>query len=264
MGSRPVWKGALRISLVTVPVRMFTATASENAIRFNQLHRECGARLKQKKWCTACETEAAGKDEIVRGYEHDKGQFVIIGDDELAAAQPASTKIIDLQGFAPSETLDAIYVDRAYYLAPDGSPHGKTFRVIKDALEGRMGIGKLAMAGKECRVVIRNRGEGLVLYTLHRSNDVRSMRGITELEAVPEESNPAEVELASRLMDTMATEIDFSAFDDAYEKKIRELIAAKVRGEEPVFEEPADDDNVVDLVAALRGSLGEAELPKAS
>ena len=263
MASRPTWKGQLRISLVTVPVKMFAACAAESTIRFNQLHRTCGARLQQKRWCPSCDTEA-DKLDITRGYEHEKGSYVTISDDELAAAQPDSTKVIDLDRFAAGDALDPMYIDRPYYLAPDGDPHGRTFKVIKEALRNRIAIGKLAMSGREHRVAVLDRGEGLVLFTLRRGNEIRSMRGVTELENVPEEVNEAEVELASRLMDTMEGEINFASFEDAYQERIRQVIDAKITGEAPTLNETPKSENVVDLMAALRKSLDATAEQKAS
>ena len=254
MASRPTWKGQLRISLVTVPVKMFAASAAEATVRFNNLHSTCGTRLQQKRWCPSCDTET-DKTEMIRGYEHEKGSYVTISDDELAAAQPDSTKVIDLERFVAGAALDPMYVDRPYYLAPDGDAHGRTFKVIKNALRDRIGIGKLAMSGREYRVAVQDRGEGLVLFTLRHGNEIRSMRGVTELEKVPEEVSEAEVDLASRLIDTMEGEIDFTSFEDAYQNRIRQVIEAKITGETPSINEAPKSENVVDLMAALRKSL---------
>ena len=129
-----------------VPVRVFPATDTAATIRFKQLHRECQTRLQQKRWCSSCEREV-DKTDVVKGYEFERGRYVVLDDEDLAKARPESTRIINLNRFADMDSIDPIYVDKPYYLAPDGDVAAGTFAVIREALRGKAGIGKLALYG---------------------------------------------------------------------------------------------------------------------
>ena len=169
MAARPTWKGHIKISLVTVPVRVFPATSAEAALRFNQLHGECQTRLQQKRWCPSCDREI-DKTEIVKGYEFERGRYVVLDEEDLAKARPESTRIINLERFADMDSIDPMYVEKPYYLAPDGDVASSAFAVIREALRGKAGIGKLALSGREYSVAIQPRENGLVMFTLRRAN----------------------------------------------------------------------------------------------
>ena len=156
MAARPTWKGFLKVSLVMVPVRAFPATDAAASVSFNQLHGECQTRIQQKKWCPTCDRQV-DKTEIVKGYEFEKGRYVVMDDDDLAKARPESTRIINLLRFADVASIDPIYVERPYYLAPDGKVAGDAFAVLREALRGKAGIGKLALYGRECLVAVQPR-----------------------------------------------------------------------------------------------------------
>ena len=143
MAARPTWKGFLKISLVTIPVRVFPATDSAASVSFNQLHGECQTRIQQKKWCPHCDREVASS-EIVKGYEFSKGRYVVVGDDDLSKVRPPSTRVIDLVQFADAGQLDPIYFERPYYLAPDSQVAADAFAVIREGMAGKVGIGKAA------------------------------------------------------------------------------------------------------------------------
>ena len=195
MAARPTWKGYLKVSLVTVPVRVFPATNATGVVRFNQLHAECQTRIRQKKWCEECDTEV-DKSEIVKGYEFEKGRYVVMDEDDLAKAKPESTRIINLLRFADVESIDPIYVERPYYLAPDGKVAAEAFAVLREALEGKAGIGKLALLGREYLVAVQPRERGLMMFTLRAASEVRRMSAIDELADLPATVNDAEVQLA--------------------------------------------------------------------
>ena len=159
MAARPTWKGYLKVSLVTVPVRVFPATNATGVVRFNQLHAECRTRIRQKKWCEECDREV-DKSEIVKGYEFEKGRYVVVDEEDIAKAKPESTRIINLLRFADVESIDPIYVERPFYLAPDGKVAAEAFAVLREALEGKAGIGKLALLGREYLVAVQPRDRG--------------------------------------------------------------------------------------------------------
>ena len=261
MAARPTWKGHLKISLVTVPVRVFPATSAEAVIRFNQLHSECQTKLHQKRWCSACDREI-DKTEVVKGFEFERGRYVVLDEEDLAKARPESTRIINLERFADMESIDPMYVEKPYYLAPDGDVASSAFAVIRDALRGKAGIGKLALSGREHAVAIQPRENGLVMFTLRRANEVRRMSAIEELDRVPDEPNGAEVALAKQVIGNFEGQIDFGEFKDEYQAQLRSVIDAKIAGEEFVVQEEESPAKVVDLMAALRKSLDSVSAAK--
>lgn len=254
MAARPTWKGYLKVSLVTVPVRVFPAVNAASAIRFNQLHAECQSRIQQKKWCPACDRQV-DKTEIVKGYEFEKGRYVVMDDEDVAKARPESTRIINLLRFAEVESIDPIYVERPYYLAPDGKVAAEAFGVLREALRGKAGIGKLALAGRENVVAVQPRERGLAMFTLRPAAEVRRMSAIEELDQIPEQASEAEVQLARQVIGNFEGGLDLTEFTDEYQAELRRIIDAKVAGEQVVVAEDEAPAKVVDLMEALRKSL---------
>ena len=261
MAARPTWKGYLKVSLVTVPVRVFPATNATGVVRFNQLHAECRTRIRQKKWCEECDREV-DKSEIVKGYEFEKGRYVVVDEEDIAKAKPESTRIINLLRFADVDTIDPIYVERPYYLAPDGKVAAEAFAVLREALQGKAGIGKLALLGREYLVAVQPRDKGLMMLTLRAASEVRRMTSIDELEDLPETVNDAEVQLARQVIGTFAGDLDLSEFTDEYQTELRRIIDAKVAGEEVVETEADSPAKVVNLMEALRKSLDQVSASK--
>ena len=261
MAARSTWKGYLKVSLVTVPVRVFPATNATGVVRFNQLHAECRTRIRQKKWCEECDREV-DKSEIVKGYEFEKGRYVVVDDEDIAKAKPESTRIINLLRFADVESIDPIYVERPFYLAPDGKVAAEAFAVLREALEGKAGIGKLALLGREYLVAVQPRDKGLMMLTLRAASEVRRMSAIDELEDLPETVNDAEVQLARQVIGTFAGDLDLSEFTDDYQAELRRIIDAKVAGEEVVETEADSPAKVVNLMEALRKSLDQVSASK--
>ena len=261
MAARPTWKGYLKVSLVTVPVRVFPATNATGVVRFNQLHAECQSRIRQKKWCPECDREV-DKSEIVKGYEFEKGRYVVVDEEDIGKAKPESTRIINLLRFADVESIDPIYVERPYYLAPDGKVAGGAFAVLREALQGKAGIGKLALLGREYLVAVQPRENGLMMFTLRAASEVRRMSAIDELEDLPETVNDAEVQLARQVIGTFAGELDLGEFTDEYQSELRRIIDAKVAGEEVVETEADSPAKVVNLMEALRRSLDQVSASK--
>ncbi len=254
MAARATWKGHLKLSLVTIPIRVFPATDAHATISFNQLHAECQTRIQQKKWCPQCEREVPNT-EIVKGYEFSKGRYVTVGEDDLAKVRPESTRLINLTKFTTVDQIDPIYFERPYYLAPDGHVAAEAFAVIREGMQGKAGIGKLALYGREYIVAVQPRDRGLVMYTLRSADEVRSMSEIEELDGVPATLRPEEVKLAQQVIGTFEGDLDIASFHDSYQEALRSLIDAKVAGEEIVETEAEAPAKVVDLMEALRRSL---------
>ena len=229
MAARPTWTGFLKVSLVMVPVRVFPATDSAVAVRFNQLHAECQTRIQQKKWCPTCDRQV-DKTEIVKGYEFEKGRYVVMKDDDIAKARPESTRIINLLRFADVESIDPIYVERPYYLAPDGKVAADAFAVLREALRGKAGIGKLALYGREYLVAVQPRERGLMMFTLRQASEIRQMSAIDELDQLPDQVSEAEVSLARQVIGNFEGELALEEFTDEYQAELRRIIDAKIAG----------------------------------
>src|SRR5258707_3218863 len=198
MAARPTWKGFLKISLVNIPVRLFPATDSAATISFNQLHAECQTKIQQKKWCPHCEREITSA-EVVKGYEFEKGRWVVVDDEDIAKVKTESTRIIDLMQFTKDDAIDPMYVDKAYYLAPEGPMASDAFSVMREGMQGKAGIGKVAIHGREYLVAIKPHKQGMVMYTLHHAAEIRTIDQIEELREVRGKVNPAEMKLAKQV-----------------------------------------------------------------
>lgn len=260
MSARPTWRGYLKISLVNVPVKVFPATDAGATISFNQLHAECQTRIQQKRWCPHCQREVANTD-IVKGFEFEKGRYVVVDEEDVEKVRVDSTKVINLERFTDDTEIDPIYLERPYYLAPDGPVAKEAFAVIRAGMKGKAGIGKVALYGREYLVKVQPREQGLVMYTLRHANEIRSMDGIEELGDMPQ-PKAAEVKLAQQVMGTFEGELDFASYRDEYQEGLREIIDAKVAGREIVAPEVAAPPKVVNLMEALRKSLNSISASK--
>jgi DNA end-binding protein Ku len=261
MAPRPTWKGFLKVSLVNIPVKVFPATESSASISFNQLHGDCQTRIQQKRWCPHCEREVSNS-EIVKGYEFEKGRWVVVNDEDIQKVRVESTRVIDLVQFTDDTAIDPIYVDRAYYLAPDGGMATDAFAVMREGMAGKAGIGKLALYGREYLVAVRPQQKGLVMYTLHHEAEIRSIDQIEELNSVPTKVKPAEMQLAKQVIATFDGELNLKDYKDEYQEGLRKIIDAKVAGQEVVVTETAEPPRVVDLMEALRRSLDAVSTDK--
>ena len=254
MAPRPTWKGFLKISLVNIPIKVFPATESSGTISFNQLHGECQTRIQQKRWCAHCNREVPNS-EIVKGYEFEKGRYVVLSEEDFDKVRPASTRVIDLVQFADDSAIDPIYVDRAYYLAPDGPMASDAFAVMREGMKGKVGIGKLALYGREYLVAVRPQQRGIVMYTLHHAAEIRSIDAVEELNAVSTKVKPEEVKLARQIIGSFEGPLNLSDYKDEYREGLQAIIDAKIAGKEivaPAVETPA---RVVNLMEALKKSL---------
>ena len=261
MAPRPTWKGYLRVSLVTIPVKVFPATESAATLSFNQLHAQCQTRIQQKRWCPHCEREVPNS-ELVKGYEYEKGHFVVISEDDIQKVRVESTRVIDLVQFTDDTEIDPIYVDRAYYLAPDGTMGADAFAVMREGMAGKAGIGKVALYGREYLVAVRPQKKGLVMYTLHHDAEIRGIDQIEELNSVPSTVKPEEMKLAKQVIATFDGELNLKDYQDEYKEGLRKIIEAKIAGQEVVAPAETEPPKVVDLMEALRRSLDAVSADK--
>jgi DNA end-binding protein Ku len=261
MPARPTWKGYLKISLVTIPIKVFPATDAGATLSFNQLHAECQTRIQQKRWCPHCEREVPNTD-IVKGYEFEKGRYVVMEDEDIEKVRVDSTRVINLEKFTSDSAIDPIYLERPYYLAPDGPVASEAFAVVREGMEGMAGIGKVALYGREYLVKVQPKERGLIMYTLRHAEEIRAMDGIDELGQMPAKVKADEVKLARQVMSTFEGELDFKAYRDEYQDGLRQIITAKVEGREVAAPEVEAPPKVVNLMDALRRSLDSISASK--
>ena len=261
MAARATWKGYLKISLVNIPIKVFPATESSATISFNQLHEVCQTRIQQKRWCPHCEREVPNT-EIVKGYEFEKNRYVVLTEEDFEKVRPESTRVIDLAQFADDSAIDPIYVDRAYYLAPDGPVASDAFAVMREGMKGKVGIGKLALYGREYLVAVRPHGKGIVMYTLHHAAEIRGIESVEELNSVPSKVKPEEIKLARQVIDTFERPLDLKTYKDEYREGLQDIIDAKISGREVVAPEVEAPPKVVNLMEALKKSLDRVSAEK--
>lgn len=253
--------GSLTVSfgLVAIPVKLFTANQSSNAVSFNLLHKADGSRLRQQYICQK-DGEVVERDAMVKGYEFAKDQYVQFTPDEIKALEEVGSHAVEISEFVPIESIDPVYYDKTYYLAPDKGA-GKPYALLTEALKqaGRCGVGRWAARGKGYLVILRPIGDVLAMQQLHYAADVRRA---SEVEIAKTEVKPAELKLAQQLIDAQTAE-KFDA--DAYQDEVRGRIEAAIRkkvdeGQEITMAEPAPagDGKVIDLMEALRASLAKS------
>ena len=261
MAARATWKGFLKISLVNIPIKVFPATESGSTISFNQLHAECRTRIQQKKWCPHHDREVSSS-EIVKGYEFEKGQWVVVDEEDFEKVRTESTRVIDLVQFAEESALDPMYVDRTYYLAPDGGPAGDAFAVMRDGMKGKVGIGKLALYGREYLVAVRPHERGIIMHTLHHAAEIRSIDQVEELFSVTNKAKPEEARLARQIIESFEGPLDLGTYKDEYQEGLKAIIDAKIAGQEIVAPAAEAPPKVVNLMEALKKSLDAVSTQK--
>jgi DNA end-binding protein Ku len=261
---RAIWNGAVSFGLVNVPVRLYAATSNHD-IRFHQVHEVDGGRIRQKRTCSVCGEEVA-YSEIAKGYETDDGQLIMLDDDDLASLPTASGHEIDVVQFVPADQVDALLLDKSYYLEPENKAL-KPYSLLREALRetDRMALVKVALRQRETLALLRVRGSAIVLQTMLWPDEVREPDfPVLENDV---EVRPQEMAMASSLIDSLAGDFEVDEFEDEYRKAVGELIEYKREhgGGRPAPEETVaeDTDDMTDLLTALRRSV-EAAGGKAS
>ncbi len=248
-----VWSGYITFGLISIPVKLFSAARSES-IGFNQLHRECGSRLKQQMVCPVHDRPVT-RDEIVKGYEYEKDRYITVEADEIKKVEPKTAKAMEILEFVPSAQVDPVYFDASYHLMPD-EPGRKAYQLLKAALEksGYLGVAHLSMHNREYTVVLRPHGKGLMVHSMFYQSEVRKLEEIGPLEAA--EIKDKELQLAHSLIESLAGDFDPSKYHDEFASQLRVLIEAKIQGQPIVeSEQPKHLAPVIDLMAALKQSL---------
>jgi len=264
MAARSIGSLTISFGLVAIPVKLYSATQSSNAISFNLLHKDCGSRLKQQYIC-AKEGVVVERDAMVKGYEFAKDQYVQFTPEEIKALEEVGTHAIEISEFVPIESIDPVYFDKTYYLSPDKGA-AKPYALLSEALKQskRCAVGRWATRGKAYIVILRPIGDVLAMQQLHFAADVRPA---SEIEVPKAEVKPAELKLAQQLIDQQASEaFDPSAYRDELRARIEAEIQKKVEGQEISVSEtvPETGGKVIDLMEALRASLEKTEAARAT
>lgn len=262
---RTIWNGSLSFGLVSIPVGLAVAQQRQD-VSFRTLHRECGTPIKQKRWCPHHEREVE-PDELVKGWEFAKGQYVFIEDSDLEAVELKRSRSVELIRFVPLEQVDPLYFDRGYYLAPASDEVGRRpYALLLRALEETTmaAVGKFVLWGKENLCLVRPVDGALVLELLYYAEDVRSSAEISEAVAEIDVKKP-EVDMARQLVESLAGDFEPSDYANEYRGELRAMLEAKVAGKEIVMPEPQPEEApVIDLVEALKKSIAQAKGPEPS
>jgi DNA end-binding protein Ku len=261
---RSSWKGYLRVSLVSCPVRLYTASSTAEKISFHNLAPGSMSRIAMVP-TDPTTGKAVPREELQKGYEFEKGRYVIISEEELDNIQVESNKVIDVTHFVADAEVDPLYFDSPYWLAPDGKMANETFRVLAEAMrrEGKAGIGRLVLSSRERPVLLSPRGKGMMIRTLRAPEEVR--RETAYFEDIEEAKlDESMIKLAQQIVAQNTVEFDPKLFVDRYQEALAELIKAKIKGEKIVTAEVAEPAPVVDLMAALKKSLETMKPPAQS
>jgi DNA end-binding protein Ku len=261
--SRPIWRGQIRLALVSIPVELFPATRSGAQIQFHQVHEPTGKRIKYEKVVPG--VGPVDRDEIVKGYEVSKGHYVLLDPEEIESVKLESRKTLDLVEFVDEDGIDPMYFDKPYYLVPADDLAEEAYVVLRDALKAanKIGVGQLAMRGQEYVVAIKPCGRGLLLETLRYADEVHKSSGFFR-DIGETKPDPDLLDMASMLIERKAGEFDPKDFHNRYVDALHRLIEEKQKKKgEKIIEDPDADapppkgSNVIDLMAALKKSLGE-------
>ncbi len=257
---RAIWKGHVRFSMVTIPVRIYNAIETAETIRFNQLHREDHGRIGYEKKCKKCDQVVTNED-IIKGYEYEPDQYVIIEPDDLDKLKLKSTKIIEIEGFVDASEVHPTLFDSPYFAGPDGEVASKAYALLCQTLKdtGKMGIGKVVLRDRENVMLLTAQEDGLLLYKLRYPNEVRSVQDVPQLNGAV--ANREELKLAKTLVDSMTTSFEKIELKDRYKEAVRELIQAKIEGKE-VVTVAEEEEPVVDIMTALKESIEQAKTQK--
>ncbi len=259
MGARAISSGTISFGLVSIPVKLYTAAASEQ-VRFNMLHRKCGGRLKMQYYCPV-DDEVVERGDIVKGFEYARGQYVRFDDEELKSLEAEKSNSIEIVEFVPLDTFDLVQVERSYYLGPDKGGD-KAYRLLGEAMKSkdRVAVGRWASRGKEQLVVIRPYRDGLLFHQLYYADEVRVFDDIDT--GATFQFSEVERELAQKLIDQLSSdELQADKYRDAFRERVQQAVDQKVAGEQVTVAPEAPRAHVIDLFEALKQSLAKEGAP---
>jgi DNA end-binding protein Ku len=259
MAQRPIWRGHLRLALVSCPVALYSAKHDRGTIRFNMINPETGNRIKMLTVDAETEKELQRRD-LVKGYEFKKNHYLLLSDADFESVKVESSSVMTIEKFVEKNSIDPIYFNASYYLAPDGNAGRDVYAVLHEAISetGRVALSRVVTGQRERTIALMATDGGLVAHTLDEQRDINDAKQIFD-NVTEVKTDPEMVQLAKQLIDRQTAKYDPLDIEDRYETRLREMIDAKLKGEGIDLSEPAEPDrtNVVDLMAALKKSLGE-------
>ncbi len=263
MAPRASWKGYLKLSLVSCPVRLYTATSSSERVAFNLLHKDTHNRVQMKPFDP--ELGQVERADLVKGYQYEKNQYVIVDEEDFDKVRIESTETIAIEAFVDTGDVDVLYEESPYFLAPDGPMAEETFVVLREAMKktGKTAIARIVLSNRERLVSVNVRDKGMLMQTLRRPQEVR--RSAEYFDDIAETGVDKEMlELAEKLIEQKTRDFNPAEFTDRYEEGLMEIIKAKIRGETPVIAAAPERGKVINLMDALKKSLAEEKPPAAS
>jgi len=255
-----VWKGSISFGLLSIPIRLYPAARSQR-INLHQIHKKCHTRLRQPLYCPTCH-RIVERSEVVKGYEYEKGPYILIENEELKKITPPSGRMMEIQAFVKGSQIDPIFFESSYLALPE-KDNPKPYVLLVKALEDsdRVGIAKVTMHQREYTVFIRARSHGLTVHTMYFVNEIRSVEGYGKI-SQDVKLRPQEIKLAEQLVESLAQDFKPQQYHDAFQERLRALIEAKREGKTIVEEEPPKRAPVIDMMEALKRSLHESEAQK--
>lgn len=249
-----IWKGYITFGMISIPVRLFAAARTER-ISFHQIHEPCETRIKQQLFCPTCD-RTVERSELVKGYEVEKGVNLAIDEEDIKKIAPQSQQTMEIMEFTKLDEIDPLYFDASYYVTPE-EPGRRAYQLLLETMErtGYAAIAKLAMHQREYTVVIRPRAEGLTLHSIFYANEVREIPEYGQTKGT--EVKPQEIQLAEQLVKSLAAPFDPEKYEDAYQKKLADMIEAKREGKPVTAIKTPRLAPVIDLMAALQKSLNK-------
>jgi len=257
---RAIWKGHIRFSLVTIPIRVYGAIESGQTVRFNQLHKDCNGMVGYQKKCKKC-GEQLNKEEILKGYQYEPEQFVLVEPADFDKLKLKSTKAIDIEGFVDAEEVHTSLFDTPYFVGPDGEVAAKPYSLLMQTLKktGKMGIGRVVLRDREDVVLIAPEQDGIMFYKLRYPDEIRDINKVPDINTT--DPSAEEMKLAETLVASMNKKLTEIELKDRYGDALREMINAKIDGEEIVTLEE-EEKEVVDIMTALKNSIEQAKESK--
>jgi DNA end-binding protein Ku len=261
MALRANWTGHLKLSLVSIPVRLYNAISSANKISFNQLHKGCGQRLRQQLVCP--QHGKVEREDVAKGYEYEKDKYVVLDETDLDSVELETTKMIELVQFVDEAQIDPIYFNSSHYVAPDGPVAEEAFRIMREALKklNKVAIGRVVMHGRENIVALRVKDKGFVLTMMHYASDVRGAEPYFA-EIKDAQVSKEQLALALQLIESTSADFDPAQFNDRYQDSLMEVIKAKIKGSAPVVVQQQQAGKVINLMDALQASIAQVKSQK--
>lgn len=254
---RPLWKGSVSFGLVFVPVKMYAATEKKD-VKFNYLHEKCRSPVQYKRFCPQCQAEVP-MDEIVRGYQFEKGRYVIVKEEDMERLPGEAGRSIEILDFVNLTEIDPMYYDKAYYLSP-GEGGQKVFELLRRAMEetGKVAVGRVIIRNKEALAVVRVSGPAVIMSTMYYPDEVRPVKLIEEMN-YRVELHQDEIKMATNLVESLSAPFEADKYNNRYREALLEMIQARITGDDVEVPQPERLDKVVDLMAALKASIDLAK-----